>query len=201
MRETELPGSDRPAAFETSGFDRRLAQRLQALRVAEGWSLDDLAERSGISRATLSRIERGETSPSAGLLNRLCAAYQRTISSLLAEIEGVEPILSRHADQSVWHDDETGLTRRVLAPPSPQRRGEVVEITLPAGAAIAYDRPPVDGLEHYIVLLSGTLVVTLDGTAHTLAPGDCLAFCLTGGNRFDAPGDAPARYLLALCRP
>ena len=67
--------------------DVRLGRRLAELRNEHGWSLGELAERSGISRSTLSRAERAETSPTASLLNRLCAVYGRTMSQLLSEIE------------------------------------------------------------------------------------------------------------------
>jgi transcriptional regulator with XRE-family HTH domain len=56
-------------------FERQLAERLAALRLAAGWSLDELATRSGVSRATLSRLERAETSPTATLLSRLARAH------------------------------------------------------------------------------------------------------------------------------
>src|SRR5689334_3733725 len=99
-------------------IDSRLAARLSSLRQEHGWSLDELAERSGISRATLSRMERAETSPTASLLGRLCTAYGRTMSRLMAEIETDPPQLLRHDEQALWIDPETGFCRRVVSPPS-----------------------------------------------------------------------------------
>src|ERR1700679_3755221 len=55
----------------------RLAERLKLEREAHGWSLADLAERSGVSRGAISKIERGESSPTAGLLVRLAEARGR----------------------------------------------------------------------------------------------------------------------------
>ncbi|TSD84991.1 helix-turn-helix transcriptional regulator, partial [Mycobacterium sp. KBS0706] len=91
-------------ANELEPVDARLAARLAALRAEQGWSLDALAERSGISRATLSRLERGETSPTASLLGRLCTAYGRTMSGLIAEVETDPPQLLRRAEQPGWTD-------------------------------------------------------------------------------------------------
>ena len=76
-----------------TALDSRLAARLAALRAERGWSLDQLSQRAGIPRATLSRLERGETSPTAALLGRLCTAYGRTMSRLLAEVEAVACVL------------------------------------------------------------------------------------------------------------
>ena len=70
--------------------------------------------------------------------------------------------------------------------------------TLPAGARIAYDTPPVEGLEHHLVLQSGRLTLTVDGTDHALTPGDCLRYRLHGQTVFLAGTDAPAHYLLFL---
>lgn len=182
-------------------IELRLAHRLAALRAERGWSLDQLAERSGISRTTLSRLERGETSPTASLLGRLCTAYGRTMSRLIAEVEA-EPIrLIRADDQTVWTDPETGFRRRLISPPAAGFDAELVDVTLPAGADISYAAPGVAGLEQHIWLREGALELTIDGTTHRLAPGDCLRFRLFGATRFRAPGPGDARYAIVVCRP
>ncbi|MGK9167765.1 XRE family transcriptional regulator [Inquilinus limosus] len=181
--------------------DARLAARLAALRAEQGWSLDVLAERSGISRATLSRMERGETSPTASLLGRLCTAYGRTMSGLIAEVETDPPQHLRRAEQPGWTDPESGFRRRSVSPPATGFRGELVEGTLPAGAVVAYDGPPIQGLEQHVWMLDGVLELTVDGTSHRLEPGDCLRFRLFGPTRFACPGPRPAHYVIAVCKP
>src|ERR1700744_533624 len=114
-------------------IDQRLAARRAPLRQAQGWSLDALAERSGISRATLSRLERGETSPTAALLGRLCAAFGRTMSRLLAEGEAEPPQLVRHDAQTLWVDPETGFRRRGVSPPAIGFAAELIGGELPPG--------------------------------------------------------------------
>jgi transcriptional regulator with XRE-family HTH domain len=182
-------------------LDTRLAARLAGLRAERGWSLDTLAERSGISRTTLSRLERGETSPTASLLGRLCTAYGRTMSRLIAETEAEPPQCVRAADQATWIDPETGFHRRSVSPPAAGFDAELVEAVLPAGAVISYAAPPVQGLEQHVWMLGGTLELTVDGTIDRLAPGDCLRFRLFGPSRFAAPGPDDARYALVVCRP
>ncbi|MGN9844970.1 helix-turn-helix domain-containing protein [Nonomuraea sp. H19] len=182
-------------------LDVRLAERLAELRVDRGWSLEELASRSGISRSTLSRLERGEISPTAALLNKLCAAYERTMSWLLAEVESEPPQLVRAEAQPVWRDEESGFVRRSVSPPHPGLRGEVIEATLEAGADIAYDAPPVAGLEQHIWVLEGSLEITANGRGHTVEAGDCLRFRLWGASRFRCPGPAPVRYALLVVLP
>lgn len=193
MRETPVPPAD--------AFDLRLGLRLQDLRRAADLTLDDLAGRTGISRATLSRVERGETSATTQILNRIGAAYGRPTSSLIAEAETPASSLIRAADQAVWTDPATGYRRRMVSPPGHDRRAEVLECHIPAGATVAYDTG-VAGQEQHLVLQTGQLDLSEDGTTHQLAAGDCLRFRLTGGPvRFHAPGPAPAQYLLVLIRP
>src|ERR1700685_3124830 len=133
-----------------SEMDAKLAARLGRLRAERGWSLDVLAERSGISRTTLSRLERGETSPTASLLGRLCTAYGRTMSRLIAETETEAPQVVRAADQATWVDPETGFRRRGISPPSAGLDAELVDAVLPAGAVISYAAPGLQGLEQHV---------------------------------------------------
>jgi transcriptional regulator with XRE-family HTH domain len=182
-------------------MDVRLGARLAELRAQHGWSLGELAERSGVSRSTLSRAERAETSPTASLLNRLCGVYGRTMSQLLSEVEAQPALLLRAAEQPVWEDRTSGFVRRSVSPPHTGLRGELVEGRLAAGADIAYDRPPVPGLEQHIWVLEGALDVTAQDAERHLDTGDCLRLRVWGPTRFRCPGPDDVRYVLAVVLP
>jgi transcriptional regulator with XRE-family HTH domain len=182
-------------------MDVRLGARLAELRAQHGWSLGELAERSGVSRSTLSRAERAEISPTASLLNRLCGVYGRTMSQLLSEVEAEPALLVRAAEQPVWEDRASGFVRRSVSPPHTGLRGELVEGRLRAGADLAYDRPPVPGLEQHIWVLEGTLDVTAQDIEHHLDAGDCLRLRVWGPTRFRCPGPDDVRYVLAVVLP
>jgi transcriptional regulator with XRE-family HTH domain len=184
-----------------AALDGRLADRLAQLRLERDWSLDELARRTGVSRSTLSRLERAEISPTAALLGKLCAAYERTMSRLLAEVESEPPQLVRPDQQSVWRDEASGFTRRSVSPPHPGLRGEIIEGVLRPGADIAYDRPPVPGLEQHIWVLEGALEVTAGGGVHEVRAGDCLRFRLWDRSRFRCPGPDPVRYAVLIVMP
>lgn len=181
--------------------DARLGARLAELRAERGWSLGELADRSGISRSTLSRAERAEISPTASLLNRLCHVYGRTMSQLLSEVEAEPALLVRAAGQPVWEDRSSGFVRRSVSPPHTGLRAELVEGRLGAGADIAYDRPPVAGLEQHIWVLEGALDVTVQETEHHLDTGDCLRMRVWGATRFRCAGPEAVRYVLAVVLP
>jgi transcriptional regulator with XRE-family HTH domain len=178
--------------------DRRLAERLRALRRARGWSLDELSTLSGVSRASLSRIENGEVSPTASVLGRLAGAHHTTVSRLLVDIEGDAPALIRRDEQPEWIDPATGFRRRSVSPPSLDFDCELLSCELPAGARIDYPLPPRLGLEHHLYLIDGALELTIEDAVHRLRAGDCLRYKLMGASRFVAAGRRPARYILVL---
>ncbi len=177
-------------------IDHRIAERLRGLRSARGWSLDELARRSGVSRATLSRLENAEVSATATVLGKLCAAYGLTVSRLMVMAEGAFAPRVPRDDQPVWRDPETGFERRSVSPPAGGLAGEVIECCLPPGVSIAYERPPRPGLEHHLVMKEGALELTIEGRRHELEPGDCLRYQLFGASRFETRAGIGARYLL-----
>lgn len=186
-------------------LDHRLAQRLESARHQRGLTLDELAARSGVSRATISRIERAETSPTAHVLGRLCPVFGLTISQLLLDTEADAPSLIAASQAPVWADPETGFRRTSLSPPAPGYAVEIVRGELPAGATIAYPHPPIAGLEHHALVLAGTLELAIESATHLLHPhllhaGDCLRYRLTGASRFHNPGAKPATYLIVIRR-
>ena len=196
-----MPTVAHSAAPPDSDIERRIAQRLARLRAEHGWSLDQLAERTGISRATLSRLERSELSPTAAMLGRLCTVYRRTLSRLMAEVETRPPNLVPAATQTEWTDPGSGYRRRVLSPPAPGLRGELVEVHIPAGATVSFDAAPVAGLEHHLWMLEGSLTLEVDGSVFRLRAGDCLRYVLAGPTRFQATGRREARYVIAMVHP
>jgi transcriptional regulator with XRE-family HTH domain len=192
------------AAVDVAAVDaveQRIAQRLARLRGERGWSLDTLADRTNISRATLSRLERAELSPTAAMLGKLCSVYGYTLSRLMAEAETRPPNLVPAAEQSEWTDPESRYRRRVVSPPTPGLRGELVEVRMPAGATVTFDTTPIAGLEHHLLMLDGTLTVEVEGAEYRLKTGDCLRYVLNGPTRFHNPTKRDARYVVAMVHP
>lgn len=176
--------------------DLRLASHLASLRADRGWTLAQLSDRSGLSRATLSRIENVEVSPTAQALGQLCAAFDLSMSQVLAMVEReFRPVIPAE-QRTTWVDPATGFQRSVISPAAAPLRGEVLLCDFPADADISYDAPPHPGLEHHLLLQTGQLTVTVEGRSHTLAEGDCLRYRLWGSTRFQS--STGATYLLFL---
>ncbi len=178
------------------GSGEVLAARLKALRAERDLSLDVLAQKSGISRATLSRLENGQTSPTAAQLAALCSAFGLTMARLMLMVEGAPPALVRRTAQPVWRTDDGLAEARAVCPPARDFSADVTEWHLFPGARLSYpdDRRP--GTEHHLVMLSGTLDLTLAGETHRLSGGDAIRYRAIGASAFAAPDEAGARYLL-----
>lgn len=176
----------------------KLAGRLKRLRQDRGWSLDQLTKSSGVSRATLSRLENAEVSPTAEVLSKLATAYALTISRLLSMVEdGFNPVVCRNA-QTLWSDPARKFTRRSVSPPAHPLAAEVLECDLKANSCLAYDAPPVPGLEHHLILLEGYLEVLIEDQLHKLNVGDCLRYQLFGTSEFRTLKGKSAKYILVL---
>ena len=180
-------------------LNKHIADQLTRLRQGHGWSLDELAERSGVSRATLARIEKAESAATAEALGKICTAYGITLSRLIAMAESNE--FSPHikiTDQEIWQDAATGFMRRIVSPPSRDLAGEVVHCQLEPAAMIEYDTSPVAGLEHHLILEAGGLSITVDEQSYQLGAGDCLRYKLHGPSLFKADPKLGAHYYLIL---
>lgn len=182
-----------------STLDSLLANRLRALRGERGLSIEGLAKASGVSRAMISKIERGEASPTAGLLGRLCAGLGTDLGWLFQpEAETPQPV-SRRGEQPEWRDPQTGYVRRNLTPAGARSPARVIEVELPAGAKVAFDSAfDVRRIDQQIVMLDGVIERRVGGESWRLGPGDCAHATLDAPSSFHNPGPGPARYLVVL---
>lgn len=181
-------------------LDTAIAGRLRQLRSQRSMTLDDLAVASGVSRAMISRIERGEASPTASLLARLCAALGLSLSAFFAEEKAASP-LARREEQQLWRDPETGYLRRSVSPPGMESPVDIVEVIFPAGARVTF--PPHSasrGMTQHIWVFEGEMEMTTADTVYRLREGDCLFMPVGDGHVFHNPADRPARYAVVLDR-
>jgi transcriptional regulator with XRE-family HTH domain len=183
-------------------LDARLGHRLKLERERRGWSLTDLAERSGVSRAMINKVERGEASPTASLLGRLSGAFGLTLSALLArtEMSGTARLV-RADDQLRWTDPATGYVRRQVAPaPGSDLPLDLVQVELPAGASVSFPAAAYAFVRQLVWVLSGTLTFIEGDVAHTLAASDCLELGPPSDCTFRNERTRPCRYAIVILR-
>ncbi|BAK11019.1 XRE family transcriptional regulator [Pantoea ananatis] len=150
----------------------RIGLKVKFERERRSWSLTDLAENSGVSRAMIHKIERGESSPTATLLARLSGAFDMSMSQLLAETEARTGMLVRYEDQAVWQDPETGYIRRHASPG--QIPVDLVSIELPANTAVPMPAISYLSRRQLIWVIEGKLTFIEGSTTFEMSPGDCL---------------------------
>jgi transcriptional regulator with XRE-family HTH domain len=183
-------------------LNQRIAARVRQLRAARGLTLAGLAGASGASRSMISLIERGESSPTAVVLEKVAAGLGVTLASLFdapvsAQAQGGP--LARRADQPQWRDPASGYVRRNVSPPAAQQPMQIVEVNFPPGGRIAFDtgaRAP--RVYQQVWVLQGEIDITLGEKRHHLQKGDCLAMLLDRPTMFHNPTRKPARYAVVI---
>jgi transcriptional regulator with XRE-family HTH domain len=183
---------------DDTSLNHRIAQRVRDLRAAKGLSLDALSTQCGVSRSMLSLIERGETSPTAVVLDKLAAGLGVPLASLFEAAPRSPDPVSRHADQLTWQDPHSGYLRRNVTPDGIQSPTRIVEVTFPPGARVTYEAVRSPAVLHQVWILEGQMEITLGARTYRLDAGDCLAFPLDEPNAFYNPGEVPARYAVVL---
>jgi transcriptional regulator with XRE-family HTH domain len=180
-------------------LDARLAARLLAEREARGWTVAELAARSGVSRAMISKVERREANPTASLLGRLSAAFGLPLSTLLARVEGTTSRLSAASSQQRWRDPDTGYVRRAVSP-SGDSLLQLTEVTLPAGARVSYPAAAYTFIHQQIWVLDGLLLFHEGAVDHRLGSGDCLTLGPPADCTFENRTRRACRYLVVVVR-
>ena len=190
-------------ADTTSDLNQRIAERVRELRAARGLSLDALASRSGVSRSMISLIERGESSPTAVVLEKLAAGLGVMLASLFdapaAASQAPSGPVARRDDQPQWQDPASGYVRRNVSPPGVPQPMRIVEVYFPPRGRVAFETGEREMRVHQQVwVLEGAIDVTLGVERHRLRKGDCLAMQLDGPTMFHNPARKPARYAVVI---
>jgi transcriptional regulator with XRE-family HTH domain len=190
-----------------SDLNQRIAERVRELRAAQALSLDALATKSGVSRSMISLIERGESSPTAVVLEKLAAGLGVALASLFdapaAAAQTPSGPVARREDQPQWQDPASGYLRRNVSPPGVPQPMQIVEVHFPPGGRVAFEAS-VREMRVYqqVWVLEGGIDITLGEERHRLREGDCLAMQLDGPTMFHNPTRKPTRYAVVIaCEP
>ena len=170
--------------------------RVKALREAMDLSLRDLAERSGVSAPMLSQVERGETSPTLVIAEKIAAGLDLTLSQLLRLDEGEHVVVIRRGERRTR--ERRGHRTEELTPPLPGQRADVSLHALEPGAATGRaGDPPLHepGARETAVVIAGSVALMIDDERHDLGAGDSVTFDADLPHHFSNEGDEPAEFL------
>jgi transcriptional regulator with XRE-family HTH domain len=176
-----------------------IAERLRLERDARGWTLTEVAARSGVSRATISKIERCEASPTATVLVRLAGAFDLTLGGLIARAEGDGARLVRGEEQPIWRDPASGYLRRQIFERADHPL-ELVRVELPPTARVGMPAASYTRIRQVVWVLEGALVIEEPGARHELSAGDCLGFGAPADTTFINESTTACAYLVVVAR-
>lgn len=186
-------------AIRLEDINQRIARHVAGLRGGLGLSLEALAERSGVSRSTLSLIERGETSATAVVLEKVAAGLGVALAALFESERAARGPLMRRAEQAEWRDPASGCLRRNVSPPDHPSPLRIVEVEFPARRRVVLEGgTPLSAIDEQVWMLEGTMTLTLGHVSHRLEAGDCLALHVDGPIEFHNPTRRPARYAVVI---
>ena len=187
-------------AWVRDPISREFGDRVRSLRERTDLTLDQLAKRSGVSRAMLSKVERGEKSPTIGLAMRISHAVGGSLSALLNGEQPRSAVAVRRLHERFRFKDDSGLTREILSPTMEGSSVEVLRHTLPAGAASGVLPPYPPGTEKYVIVEKGELVLVRGRERILVRAGDTLFFEADVEHAFETPGEETSEYLVITSR-
>lgn len=189
LRDIPIPPGDSAGAAELAS---RVAANLREQRRRRDMSLDQLAQRTGVSRAGLSQIETCKSNPSIGVLWKIASGLGIPFAELIGESQQAISVLRRE-DAQVLRSTDRKFESRPLMPASGANQVEVYELRLAAHAKHASDAHG-SGTRELVVVLSGNLRMIVGDHAEELGPGDSMLFNANSAHVYENPGNAEARY-------
>jgi transcriptional regulator with XRE-family HTH domain len=180
-------------------INTRIAHRVRTLRAARGMTLDALAAKCHVSRSMISLVERGESSPTAVVLEKIAAGFDVPLATLFEDAGVPASPVARRADRRPWRDPQSGYVRRNISPANFPSPIQIVEVVLPAGARVAYETGTRQvSIHQQIWVQSGSLELTVGERVHNLGEDDCLAMQLNEPTAFRNRTRKPVRYLVII---
>ena len=164
-----------------------------------GLSLRDLSERSGVSPTMLSQVERGSTSPTLAVAEKIAAGLDLSLSQLLRLDELQHVVLSRAGDHRVR--ERSGHRIEEVTPPLPGQRADVSTHSLEPGSSTggSGDAPMHEpGSRETAVVLSGEVILVVEGEHHQLSEGDSVTFDADLPHHFENQSGKPVRFVAVI---
>lgn len=187
------------AAATAPDINSRIARRVRQLRTQRGMTLDELAAKCDVSRSMLSLVERGESSPTAVVLEKIATGLGIALAGLFDDASAPASPLSRRADRTTWRDPQSGYLRRNISPANYPVPAQLVEVILPAGARVAYESGSREvDLHQQLWIQEGSIEVTVGNITYRLAKDDCLAMQLDEPITFRNRTRKAARYVVVV---
>ena len=177
-----------------------VARTLQALRADRGWSLDQLAARSGVSKGVLVALEQGRSNPNLATLARIGDAFGVPVTQLV-DVGGEPAVRISRPDASrvLWHGPSGG-TGTIIGATDPPWAVELWRWEVMPGESFGGDAH-APATREMVWVESGVLTLTVAGERHAVTVRQCARFPGSRPHRYDNEGDQPVRLTMVVVIP
>jgi transcriptional regulator with XRE-family HTH domain len=177
-----------------------VARHVRALRAARGWSLDELAGRSGVSKGMVVQIEGGRTNPSIGTLCRIADAFEVSVARLLEATDRQDVRVVDLATAPVlWRGTSGGLGRLLAGTPGPQYVELWDWVISPGERHVAEEH--AGGTYEMLHVQAGTAVVSVDGADFPVDAGQTIRFPADRPHAYRNDGDERVHLVMVVVMP
>lgn len=161
---------------DAESINEDLGRRVKKLRGDRGWSLEELAAASGVSRSMLSEIERERANPTLSVTYRIARAFGLSLQDLIESADSASTIqLIRADDRAQIFRTDKHCQIRTLSPLNLEKDVEFYELRLPAGGAL-HSQPHVDGTREFLTVEEGSVTLLSGDSSEALAKGDSATY-------------------------
>lgn len=178
-----------------------VGRRVREARVSRGWTLDQLAEHSGVSRRMIVNVEAGASNASIATLLRLATSLKVGLADLVAESQRGQSLVVTPAAQlePLWHGECGGFAVLVASAGTPDML-ELWDWTLEPGETFESE-PHRAGTRELLHVRSGQLVVTVDDEARSMRAGDGASLAADVRHSYACEGRRPTRFSMTVLEP
>jgi len=174
------------------------AKSLKKLRQQFELTMQELADKAGISKSMISKIERDEVQPTLDIAARLAKALNKTLSEMLHAPQTMQVVYLPKSEQAIWKDAQN-IVRRNISPIFEGLKTEWLQVELPAGTSILKCLSSnVQGAEKYILVTKGILEMKINQQIFRLKKGDSLYFDASASHEFFNVGKESVEYYIVI---
>ncbi len=155
----------------------KLGENIHRIRKQKSYTFEAMAEKTGLSKGLLSRIERGLSAPSLASLRKISAALEVPIVTFFEGSASPDRMVVRKAERKTLHVPDINITYQLL---TPDLNNKKIEFLMTEMEPNTHDESPhTHGGEEYGVVIEGQLLISIDGRTVTLDSGDSISFPAT----------------------
>ncbi|GAA5116720.1 helix-turn-helix transcriptional regulator [Luteolibacter yonseiensis] len=187
-----------PPATKQDSINEDLGRRVKKLRGDRGWSLEELASASGVSRSMLSEIERERANPTLSVTYRIASAFGLTLQELIESADSASSIQIIRANEraQIFRKDKQ-CQIRTLSPLNMEKDVEFYEVRLPVNGALR-SQPHVDGTREFLTVEEGSVELESGSSREVLGKGDSATYRADVDHTIANTGKAEALLFLVV---